>query len=140
LTHYLDTNFLYSILFADAHTARAFAWLSRTAAGLIVGDWAATELFSLVQRRVRSGLTTAGDARAGLVDFDAFLSSKALTLPLSASAGALAVALARDSALKLSAADALHLAAAADGGHILVSFDLRLTEAARMRAYPFVVP
>jgi hypothetical protein len=23
----LDTNFLVSILFADAHTARAFAWL-----------------------------------------------------------------------------------------------------------------
>ena len=46
-----------------------------------------------------------------------------------------AAALARDPALKLSAADALHLALCGEGGHSLVTFDLRLIEAARVRGY-----
>ncbi len=140
MTHYLDTNFVYAILFADAHTARAFQWLRTNAKGLVVGDWAAAEIAALVGRRVRSGLMIASDAQAGMADFDAFLSSKAQTLPLSSSAGALAVELARDPLLKLSAADALHLASAADRGLVLVSFDARLAEAARSRAYPFEIP
>ena len=44
MTHYLDTNFVYAILFADAHTARAFQWLRTNAKGLVVGDWAAAEI------------------------------------------------------------------------------------------------
>jgi predicted nucleic acid-binding protein len=50
------------------------------------------------------------------------------------------VDLARDPLLKLSAADALHLASAADGGHILVTFDARLADAARARAVPLEMP
>ena len=140
MTFYLDTNFVYSILFADAHTAPAFNWLRRTAGDLIVGDWTTTELFALVHRRVRAGLLTAMDAQLALADFDTFVSGNALILNLSPSAGLIAADLARDAALKLSAADALHLGAATDGGHVLVSFDQRLTEAARVRGYPFEIP
>jgi predicted nucleic acid-binding protein len=140
LTFYLYTNFVYSILFADAHTTRAFNWLRKTARGLIVGSWTATEFFALVHRRVRSNLLSENDAQFALADFDAFVSGKAQMLTLSSSTGALAVDLARDPHLKLSAADALHLAAAADGGHVLVSFDRRLTDAAQLRAYPFEIP
>ena len=121
MTYYLDTNLVYSILFADAHTIRAFDWLRKTTNGLIVGDWTATEVFALVHRRVRSGLLIPSDAQAGLADFDTFVSRHAQSQGLSRSAGALAVNLARDPRLKLSAADALHPAAAADGGHVLVS-------------------
>jgi predicted nucleic acid-binding protein len=140
VTFYLDTNFIFSILFADANTTRAFHWLKKTANGLVIEDWAAIELDALVHRRTRSGLMRERDAQAGLADFDAFVASKAQTLPLSASAGALAIDLARDPLLKLSAAAALHLAAAASAGQVLVSLDLRLTDAARARALPFEIP
>ncbi len=136
MSFYLDTNFVYSILFADAHTPRAFGWLGVNPSQLHVGDWVATELFALVNRRARSGLVAQDLAKAALADFDAFVSSKAQSLALSPSAGALAATLARDPLLKLSAADALHLASAADGGHVLVTFDVRLADAARTRAYP----
>ena len=140
MSYCLDTNFLVSILFVDAHTDRAFAWLERGTARLYVSDWAAIELFALIQRRVRAGALEAGVAAAALLEFDAFTGSRATGLPLSAAVGALAALLARDSALKLSAADALHLALSADGDHRLVTFDLRLAEAARARGYAVEIP
>jgi uncharacterized protein len=140
MSFYLDTNFVYSILFADPHTLRAFGWLRANPSELHVGDWAATEMLALVNRRARSGLIAQDVARTALVDFDTFVSSKAKGLALSPSAGVLAVDLARDPLLKLSAADALHLASAADGGHILVTFDARLADAARARAVPLEMP
>ena len=136
----LDTNFLVSILFADAHTARAFAWLGLGAIEINVSDWAATELFALVHRRVRAGLIAPDVAAAALIDFDAFMASRARRLPQSAAAGSHAADLARDAALKLSAADALHLALSADSGHSLVTFDQRLADAARARGYPVEIP
>jgi predicted nucleic acid-binding protein len=79
-------------------------------------------------------------AALGIGDFDAFLANKAGTFALSPSAGALAAELARDPLLKLSAADALHLASAADGGYVLVTFDARLADAARARTYAVEIP
>ena len=131
----LDTSFLVSILFVDAHTARAFAWLGAGGRQIWVGDWAATELFALVHRRVRGGLITADVAAAALIDFDAFMAGRARSLPHSPAAGVLAANLARDPALKLSAADALHLALAASDGLSLVTFDDRLADAAKACGY-----
>lgn len=131
----LDTSFLVSILFIDAHTARAFAWLGAGGGDIRVSDWAATELFALVHRRVRGGLITADVAAAALTDFDAFMAGRARRLPQSSAAGVLAASLARDAALKLSAADALHLALAAIDGLGLVTFDDRLADAAKARGY-----
>jgi predicted nucleic acid-binding protein len=131
----LDTSFLVSILFVDAHTAQTFAWLGAGGRDIRVSDWATTELFALVHRRVRAGLITADVAAAALIDFDAFMAGRARRLPHSASAGVLAASLARDPALKLSAPDALHLALAASDGLSLVTFDDRLADAAKARAY-----
>ena len=140
MSYYLDTSFLVSILFDDAHTDRAFSWLERGPAQLYVSDWAMTELFALIQRRVRAGALEEDVATAALLEFDAFTGSRTTRLPLSAGIGALAAHLARDSALKLSSADALHLALSADGDHRLVTFDLRLAEAARARGYAVEIP
>jgi predicted nucleic acid-binding protein len=140
VSYCLDTNFLVSILFVDVHTAPAFAWLERGPEQFYVSDWAATELFALVQRRVRGGFLKEDIAAAALLEFDAFAGSRARRLPLSASIGALAAHLARDPGLKLSAADALHLALGADGGHCLVTFDLRLAEAAGARGFAVEIP
>ena len=58
---------------------------------------------------MRAGLLSTGIANAALLDFDAFAGSRVRRLSHSPAAGALAALLARDSALKLSAADALQL-------------------------------
>jgi predicted nucleic acid-binding protein len=136
----LDTNVLVSIFFADAHSSRAFAWLERVSEPIWVSDWAATEFFALAHRWVRAGLIGAETANAVLVDFDAFAGGRARRLSQSPAAGALAALLARDSGLKLSAADALQLALSAEGGHRLVTFDVRLAEAARARSFAFEIP
>jgi uncharacterized protein len=136
----LDTNVLVSIFFADAHSTRAFAWLERFAEPICISDWAATEFFALAHRRVRAGLLDADAANAALLDFDAFAGNRAQRLSHSAAAGARAAVLGRDPALKLSAADALHLALSAEGGHCLVTFDIRLAEAARVRGFDVEVP
>ena len=140
MSFYLDTNAIYAFFFNDFHSTRIELWLSGQSAPIYIGDWGRIEFYALVGRRIRGGGLKNDAAALGIADFEAFLSSKAQPLPLSASAGALAVNLARDPALKLSAADALHLASAVDGGHVLVSFDARLTDAARIRAYPFEIP
>ncbi len=130
MSYCLDTNVLVSVFFADAHTNRAFTWLARAHGPICISDWAATEFFALVWRRVRAGLVTAD---AAILDFDAFAGNRAQRLSQSAAAGALATLLARDPALELSAADALQLALSAEGGHCLVTFDARLVEAASAR-------
>jgi predicted nucleic acid-binding protein len=101
---------------------------------------AATEFFALAHRWVRAGLIRAEIANAALLDFDAFVGSRTRRLSQSPAAGALAALLARDSGLKLSAADALQLALSAEGGHRLVTFDVRLAEAARARSFGFEIP
>ena len=140
MSYCLDTNFLVSILFVDSHTASAFAWLERVPEPIYVSDWAAAELFALIHRRPRAGLLSADVAGAALLDFDDFAGNRARRLSHSAAAGALAAVLARDPALKLTAADALHLALSADGGHCLVTFDSRLAEAARTRGFSTEIP
>jgi hypothetical protein len=89
---------------------------------------------------VGAGLLSADVANAALLDFDAFAGSCARHLPQTAASGALAALLERDPALKLSAADALHLALSAEGSHCLVTFDIRLAEAARARGSSVEVP
>ena len=139
MSYLFDTNFLVSILFVDVHTERAYAWLERGFAPLHLSDWAATETFAVIQRRVRAGILEAHVAAAALVEFDAF-ARETTRVPLSARAGALAAILARDPALKLSAADALHLAIGSDGEHRLVTFDLRLAAAASARGCAVETP
>jgi predicted nucleic acid-binding protein len=79
-------------------------------------------------------------ADAALLEFQAFAERRAERLSQCASAGALAAQLARDAALKLSAADALHLALSTEGPHGLVTFDLRLAEAAQAAGFSAEIP
>jgi predicted nucleic acid-binding protein len=140
VSHCLDTSFLVSFLFPDSHTASAFAWLERLPRTVYISDWAATEFFALIRRRIRAGLVNPGIAEAGLLEFEAFAGSRAQHLSQSASTGAHAAELVRDPELNLSAADALHLALSAAGGHCLVTFDARLAEAARAAGFLAEIP
>jgi uncharacterized protein len=140
VSYCLDTSFLVSVLFRDSHTSRAFAWLERMPGPIYVSDWAATEFFALVRRRMRAGLIGPEVAEASLLEFEAFAIGRAQRVPQSAPAGAHAAELARDPELKLSAADALHLALSAGGAHCLVTFDARLAEAARAASFDAEIP
>ena len=136
----LDTNFVVSILFVDSYTARAFGWLERNRARLFVSDWVATELFALIQRRVRTGTLSGDIATAAIAEFHAFAGDRAERLLLSPAAGARAAGFARNPALKLSAADALHLALSVEGGHCLVTFDVRLADAGKALGFEVEIP
>jgi uncharacterized protein len=140
VSYCLDTSFLVSLVFPDSHTSRAFAWLEGLPSPIYVSDWAATEFFALIRRRIRAGLVDSKVAEAALLEFEAFAGSRTQRLSQSAQAGAHAAELARDPELKLSAADALHLALSAGGRHSLVTFDGRLSEAARAAGFRSETP
>jgi predicted nucleic acid-binding protein len=140
VSYSLDTSFLVSVLFPDSHTPSAFAWLERLPRAIYVSDWAATEFFALVHRRIQARLVDPQAAEAALLEFEAFAGGRAQRSSQSASAGAHAAELARRSELKLSAADALHLALSAEGDHCLVTFDARLAEATRAAGFRAEVP
>jgi predicted nucleic acid-binding protein len=136
VSFYLDTSAIYSFVFADAHSQRIDNWIARRAAPIFISDWAEAEFYALVWRRLRGGGLTSDAAKIGIGEFEAFVRLHARGLSLSpSSAGVLAANLARDPALKLSAADALHLALAASDGLGLVTFDDRLADAAKARGY-----
>jgi predicted nucleic acid-binding protein len=140
VSYCLDMSFLVSVLFPDSHTSSAFASLERLPRAIYVSDWAATEFFALVRRRTRAGLVDPQVAEGTLLEFEAFAMSRAQRLAQSALAGAHAAELARDPDLKLSAADALHLALSESGRHCLVTFDARLAEAARAGGFRAEIP
>ncbi len=140
MSFYLDTNFIVSIHFPDVHTARSFDWLAARASRLVVSDWTAAEYYALVLRRVRTGTLSAMAASAAFAEFDAFAGGRAARAPMALVAGPRAAEMARDPELKLSAADALHMAISAEGGHCLVTFDKRLAEAARARGFAVETP
>ena len=122
----LDKNVLVSLLFPDVNSAWAFHWLKSHRSGLYVGHWAKAELFALVHRWVRSG--------------NVHPTLRLWSWRNSTPAGVVVAALARDPLLKRSATDALHLALSSHNGHILVTFDARLAEAARLRGQGVEVP
>ena len=135
MSFYIAANAIYSFVFADAHSQRIDNWTVRQTAPIFVSDWAKADFYALVWRRVRGGGMTGDATKIGIGEFEVFIRDHAKGLSLAHSAGVLAASLARDPALKLSAADALHLALAATDGLGLVTFDDRLADAAKARGY-----
>jgi len=140
LSFYLDTNVLLSLFFQDAGSDAAAKWLEHALAPFAISDWSEAEFHAVVNRWVRSGALSLSAAKSGAGDFDEFARMFTSRLQLSAGAGELAAQMTRDAAMKLAAADALHLALAVSGGHSLVTFDQRLAEAARQCAADVIIP
>src|SRR5947209_5080717 len=69
---YLDASVLVALLMVDALTARADTYFRGNTPVLIVSDFAAVEFASAVARRVRTGDTTADEARRGFSAFDSW--------------------------------------------------------------------
>lgn len=140
MSFYLDTNVVISLFIDDAKSAATVAWMGQVAKSVAVSSWLETELNSFMRRNVRTGVMTALFADRKLAEIDQFISGHCQRIELCAASGNRAAALARDPMLKLSAADALHLGLSSHNGHILVTFDMRLAEAARLRGHGVEVP
>jgi len=136
---YLDTSVLLSIVARDANSEKAGAWYEGLQASVIISDLADLEVCAVISRELRAKRFSRAVADRALSDFDSLRATSERSAP-DAQDFALADRLVRDEALKLFAADALHLASAKNGGARLATFDLRLAEAARMAGVELAGP
>ena len=131
MSFYLDTNFVVSLFFDDAHSQRTHVWMASVWRPLSASALLETEFHALVNRRERARAISKYVATDVRRQFSEDILARSERLALTASSGLRAAALARDPDLRLSAADALHLALCVDHGKTLVTFDTRLADAAK---------
>lgn len=127
---YLDTSVVLSIVALDSNSDKAGAWYESLQAAVVISDLADLEVCAVISRELRAKRFTRAAADKALADFDSLRAASERLTP-GAQDFALADQLVRDYATKLSAPDALHLAAARNAGARLATFDVRLAEAAR---------
>jgi uncharacterized protein len=126
---YFDTSVIVSLFVNDAHSARTGAFIRAAAPLPVVSDFAAAEFSSALGLRVRSDRLTLDEARLSLAEFDAWRDS---TARIETTTGdiALAATWLRRLDLGLRTPDALNLALARRSGAALVTFDVRMADAA----------
>ena len=134
---YLDTSVVLSIVAQDSNSEKAGAWYGSLQASVVISDLADLEVCAVISRELRAKRFSRSVADRALSDFNSLRATSERSTP-DAQDFALADRFVRDYALKLSAADALHLASAKNAGAQLATFDLRLAAAARMRAVEVV--
>ncbi|WP_159732461.1 type II toxin-antitoxin system VapC family toxin [Methylosinus sp. Ce-a6] len=140
MSFYLDANLLVALFAPDVHSAAADAWIDANPGELCVGDFARIEFTAVLSRRFRVEPASEKILREALGDFDEWARRMTTQIDTRPRDMALAEHLARDFALKLSAPDALHLALCENRDYTLVTFDMRLAEAARRRGAKTIAP
>ena len=131
MSFYLDTSVLVALLTPDAFAARSEQFKSDNENSLVVSDFAAAELASVISQRVRTRTTSRENARLVLADFDAWLTGVNLRPQIDPADVARADFYLRRLDLPLRAPDAIHIAVAQRLGATLVTFDRAMTMAAR---------
>ncbi len=129
---YLDTSVILSMVALDANSEKAGAWYEGLQASVIISDFADLEVCAVISRELRAKRFSRAVADRALSDFDSLRATSERSTP-DAQDFSLADRLVRNYTTKLSAPDALHLAAAKNAGAALATFDARLAEAARMQ-------
>ena len=119
----------------EAATHRVQTWLShQPPETLLISDWVVTELASALSIKVRNGELSAAD-RARLAATFTRLRTESLTvLSVTRDHFATASRFVEQVSVGLRAADALHVAIAADHGATLCTLDRRLAKAATILA------
>jgi predicted nucleic acid-binding protein len=128
---YLDTSVLVALVSADPFTARAESCLGAATPLLVVGDFAAAEVASAIARRVRIREMTELEARNAFALFDALVirvAERVATEPGDVKAAEAAL---RRLDLPLRTPDALNIAIAQRVDAALLTFDMKMAEAAR---------
>ena len=129
---YCDTSLLITALTVEPRSIEVQRWLAdQAAATLCISDWVVTEFSSAVALKLRRGDLTLADVASAMANWRMAQQDKLVTIPVLQPAFALAARYCEMPATGLRAADALHLAVAALGGHALATLDARLAEGAR---------
>jgi uncharacterized protein len=140
MSFYLDSSIIVSFFVPDKHSQRADRWFTGQSGLLWISTWAKIEFVALLHRRARNGELSADQQKQLFDRFEEWSGQNAGHIDIDPSSGELALMLAKDARLKLSAADALHLALSATSQLILATFDERLADAASLRGQAVLVP
>ena len=129
---YCDTSLMIASLIPEGASDSVQAWLAEQAEGtLCISDWVVTEFSSALGIKLRRGVIPADRQSHILAEWRARIADQLTLLPVPQPAFALAARYCEMPATGLRAADALHLAVAALGGHALATLDARLAEGAQ---------
>jgi predicted nucleic acid-binding protein len=128
---YLDTSVVVSLLCGDSNHARAVAALASDKLSVVLSDWTGLEFASVLARLTREGRITEDDARALLAVYDRWTEVNGEVIPLSTRTVAVARALVSEMRFNLRGPDALHIAISLEGAMPVMTFDIRMAEAAR---------
>ena len=128
---YVDTSVLVAALTNEAQTARMQAWLGRQSTGdLGISEWVATEFSAALSMKVRGGFIDQRQRAEVLAKFTNLVADAFAMLPITTNQFRTAARFADQAATGLRAADALHLAVAADHGASIATLDRQLAKAA----------
>lgn len=112
-------------------TVRAEQFVSRAPPVLLVSDFAAAELASVIARRVRTGELTTTEAKNIFRRFDAWKRARAQHVETESADVTAAEAFLRQLNLTLFAPDALHIAITKRAGAALATFDTKMAASAQ---------
>jgi predicted nucleic acid-binding protein len=130
LTLYLDTSLLVAALTNEAATERVQLWLGeQTADSLTISDWVVTEFSSALSLKLRAGHIKPEHRASALTQFHRLIHESLSIIPIAASHFRSAASFVDQHELGLRAADALHLAIAADHGVSIRTLDQKLAKA-----------
>jgi uncharacterized protein len=138
---YLDTSIMVAALTAGREAPRVHEWLAaQPVSQLHVSDWVVTEFSSAVSIKLRTGQIDVETKEAALSEFRKAAERSLHVLPVSRMHFQLAAHMVERHELGLRAADALHLALAAERGLIMCTLGRRLATAAAALGQGVVVP
>jgi uncharacterized protein len=122
---------LVAALANEAATERVQIWLERQPPErLLISDWVVTEFASALSIEVRTGTIRVTDRARIAAAFTTLRADSLTVLPVTRDHFVAAALYAEQFSLDLRAADALHLAIAAERGATICTLDKRLSEAA----------
>ena len=129
--HYVDTSLIVALVTTEPGTAPAQKWLSAQPMGEVaISDWTIAETSSALSIKLRTGQVTVERRATAMAGFNQLLTDVFIVLEVTSSHFRTAARFADQHALGLRAADALHLAIAAESGSSLATLDHRLAAAA----------
>lgn len=127
---YLDTSVLVAALTSESATDRVQTWLDRQTPGTLnISDWVLTEVASALSLKIRTGQISVEHRARALTQFTRLAVQSLFTLPVQSVHFHTAARFTDQATLGLRAADALHLAIAADHGLTLATLDQTLARA-----------